>query len=1485
MEEKIDGKGNEPLIKSENITDDEFEKKLIGQSDEEISTNKSNEDNISPIKIQSSENINKPLTEEEIKKNKRIAFSKKMEEINKNKDFYSNANYFSRLIYYWAYKMIKLAKKVNLNSKHLGKLIGTNSSLTFINKTYYVYNTLDYKSARRCSLFKTILRANLNYVISVVLLALFITGLNVLSINLFRLYIKQFNDDSITRDFKFLQIIGFSFLGCKLILVFASKQLSEYMNFIGFKSSIELNCLIFDKVLKSSPSSTKEMAESGEILNFVQVDSHKLTMLMMQSPTAITIPIMIIAYSYMLFKFLGWNFIFGLVVLIFFVFLNFLLMRKFKRHQKLRQKRIDDRLKVTTETLFNLKVLKLYSWENYFLDKIYEKREEELKEANRIFQIQNLNRTLLWFSPVATAVVSIGTYVYFTNEVRVEDIFTCLGILSSIQEPIRMIAMIYANLLDSLISMKRIEKFLAQDDIIEENLIKNDEESINNGFDIIIKNCDFSWGMGKKAEKKEEEEKKKDKGKKKGKEEEKKIEETKNGENEEKKEENNENIENKNEDDKNEDKKEEEKKEEEKKEDEIQLDKDDKNEEEKKEEEIQNDENQIEDDNLRAKNTEIPSEKKIEEISTSPETQSSKSLLNQKIPIILHDINLFVKKGEFICIIGEVGSGKSTLLNAILNNLLQINRESKQSELIVNGSISYTSQVAWIQNTTLRNNILFHKEYEQEKYDKILEISELKPDLEILEGGDQTEIGEKGINLSGGQKARISIARALYADSDIYLFDDPISALDANVGKNVINNCICDYLKYKTRILVTHAIQYAHHADRIIYMKDGKITWEGTFEEITHQKFWIAMTLKRKSSRSKSGSDLGENNTDNSSNEEEERKEEEEEVIEEQKKIKKENVKRITREEDRVTGSLKTNANLLYIRAIGGAPIAILLILFLIIWQAMKGGSDLWLAFWTKENKKFDFYYFGIYAGLGLGSTLFTYFRLLLISAGSIRNSRNLHRDMVSHLIRAPINLYHDTVPKGQILNRLSKDLFKIDVLAQMSFGNLTTYIVNFLGEIIICSIFQWYSLIFLPILLVFGLITMQFYLNCSRELSRLEGIVRSPVINSLNETISGRDTIRAYGLANDFTLDFRSRVDEFLKLRIFINGTSQWFCLMLDLLSFCFVCFLIIFTLYFSSFEVQIIAILLTYCIQLQDDLIRYLVSRSNFENDMTGQERCLYYTTIRSELPNNMPIDETLTNWPSEGKIEFRNFSVKYRPDTEIVLRNISFSIEGGEKIGIVGRTGSGKSTIALCLFRILEPLEGTIFIDDVNITEIGLSKLRASITIIPQDPTLMEGSLKFNIDPLNLHSREEIADVMQKIGFWYICERYVNESDDPLINNPMQGLDMVIKENGTNISIGEKQLICITRAILRKSKIVVMDEATASIDVATEKIIQSAINELLTNSTVMTIAHRIKTIIKSDKILVLEKGEIAEFDDPQTLLENKNSLFYELYSKSNL
>ena len=329
-----------------------------------------------------------------------------------------------------------------------------------------------------------------------------------------------------------------------------------------------------------------------------------------------------------------------------------------------------------------------------------------------------------------------------------------------------------------------------------------------------------------------------------------------------------------------------------------------------------------------------------------------------------------------------------------------------------------------------------------------------------------------------------------------------------------------------------------------------------------------------------------------------------------------------------------------------------------------------------------------------------------------------------------------------------------------------------------------------------------------------------------------------------------------------------------MDIISFGFITFLIAFTIVFKDrFTASVIGLLLTYSINLQNSIFRGLHVTTGFENSMVGLERCLGFTSCPSEKPKEMAVDEVLNSWPSQGKIKFENFSVKYRPDTEVVLKNLNFDVDAHEKIGIVGRTGSGKSTISLCLFRIIEPMSGKISIDGVDITTLGLSKLRSSLTIIPQDPSLMEGTLRYNIDPLGKYSDSEILDVMKKIDFQYI------------VQNSADGINQVIAEGGSNLSVGEKQLICIVRAILRKSKIVVMDEATASIDYQTEETIQKAINEILKDSTVLTIAHRIKTIMNCSRILALENGEIVDYDTPRNLLDKKEGLFYDLYTKSTL
>ena len=1469
---------------------------------------------------------NNKINNLELDKNKEVkeAMQLKIDEPkNIDIDYYGSANCISSLLYYWAFKIIKLSHKVKITIQHLGTLKGNHSSYNFMKHYYYIYNELDYKSK---GLVQSIFRSNLGTIILVLILGLCSTGVNVVQMMIFKQYVAMFKEDSIhTTEFMMFVYFGVGFLLTKLINIFLSKKINEYQNYVGFKAGVELNCIIFDKLLVVSPSSRHNKAETGEIVNYVQVDSNQLIRFVTMSPSLITIPISIFAYSFLLFQYLGIAFAFGLVVLFIFLIINYVMQKTFKKLQKRRQANMDKRLRMTTAILFNLKVLKLYSWDEFFFGKLNELREIELNTITKIFSFRNSNQTLFWLSPVMTTIATVGAYEYLNTDRQIENIFVSLGVLNSLQEPVRAIAMIYTSFLETLISLKRIERFLKQEDVQDNNVILNDPKLESEGIAVKIEKGTFSWGAEQK------------------------------------------------------------------------------------------------------------------DILNSPDEE------DRPISLILRDINFSVRKGEFVCIIGEVGSGKSSLLNAILNNMIQVGpkevkklltlRESTpriQSEIqivpegkvskaleeeemdkeenklkneegandintnlktpessnlkemninnfnddestcnkvYINGSIAYVSQSAFIQNNTLKNNVIFFHPFDQNRYNEVLKRAELLPDLEILKGGDMTEIGEKGINLSGGQKARVSIARALYSDSDIYLLDDPISALDAHVGRNIINNCICDYLKDKTRILVTHAIQYCNKADRIVYMKEGRIQWEGDFNELIKQDFYKKMMVKKEKKEndlrtSRSGDisfvdvkeeDKGneivdqvpvverktiheeyqelKKNLDESSMQienadqekvveplltghDEEKKinledkiieinKEGENNLEEEKKNKEENninlknenniignkekegqVKRITREEDRVKGKLKGNVYATYFKNNGGACFVITLLLILILWQGLKCGSDLWLVRWKSEEEGkedtegIDWKNFLIYSALGISAALFVYFRLLIIYIGSISNSRTLHRNMLSHLIRAPINLYHDTVPKGQIFNRLSNDLFKIDIGESFMFYNVTSYSANLIGQVVVCAIFQPYCLILVPFIIILGLFTMRYYLNCSREISRLESISRSPMLNSVNETVAGALTIRAFKLSSFFTDDFRSKADNFLKTRIFLVGIMNWYTLMLDFLSYTFIVFLLLFSIFFRfDFAPATIGILLTYCVQIQDELVRYLTCRSNLENDMVGLERCIAYTKIISERPEKLPIDDQLGEWPTEGGIKFENYSVQYRPETEIVLRNLNFEIEPKEKIGIVGRTGSGKSTIALCLFRILEAKEGRILIDNTDISQIGLSKLRSNITIIPQDPTLMEGTLRFNIDPLHKYTDQEIENIMREIGFWYICERNLEENKNKPDNE--KGLNMIITEDGGNISIGERQLICITRAILRKSKIVVMDEATASIDVNTENIIQKAIKNLLNDSTILTIAHRIKTVINSDKILVLENGQVKEFDSPKILLKNKNSLFYEFYN----
>ena len=1351
------------------------------------------------------------------------------------KDPIEEGNCFSNFIIYWAYKIIRLSKLTNIKTEYLGKLSYNRSSQKYLRDIYYIWENMNYKNTFYCPLLWTSIRTNMKQIIIITICTIIISILNVASLYFFRLFVKIFSDPKIMGDWinKYDVVIGFLYLIIRLMNYMFQRKTTQFLNDVGNKSSVELNNLIYDKLLKLSPSIN---IKAGDIYNYIQSDSHKLSKLMSSCPNIISVPFLIIMYNYLLFKYMGISFIIGFVVMIIFLLINYYYRKQFSKYLKLYLKMSDKRMRVTTETFNNLKVIKLYGWDDLFLGKILMARNEELDALNKRYYITTISQTLLWLAPIAMSVSSIGLYQYINKTFKVEDMFTCLAIFTSIQNPMRSLPTTFDIIMETIVSMKRIEYFLKLPEIQNDKIIKNDSVTKNKGIAIQIINGTFKWG---KIQSTAFEVQKSDvlPSNKKNNTKPKLINSY------------------------------------------IQLSQIPSNYQPLK---ITNnkDESKLffdrenENNSIKYKDIKIGEYPKIENANGEEENNklklSNSSLLNYSKKInkeesYLKNINLTVKQGEFICIIGEVGSGKSSLVQAILNNMISLNNNN--TKIIVNGKISYVGQEAWIQNNTVQNNILFYQPYDPEKYQNILKLCELNQDLNSLTGGDLTEIGEKGVNLSGGQKARISLARAMYCDNDIFILDDPISALDAHVGKNIMHNCIIGYLKEKTRILVTHALQYTSFADRIYYMKNGEIKWEGQYKELIKQHFYSEFAEKINSKINE------EKEKDNNNNSKEKQSKKDYSNINENKSLNKGIIQRITKDEGKEIGKINKEVFISYFSYIGGIRFGTILLFTLITWQGLRIISDLWLGYWSEhQGEKSNTFFFIIYGLTAMGGSLFNYLRTRVITSGSINCSTKLHNQMITSLIKAPINLFHDTIPKGQIFNRLSKDLPTVDTYTMYWFMTLTAFGSSFLGAVFVCSLYEKECLFFLPIFIVLCWYLYRFYINCSRELNRIEGVLNSPILNLVNETIPGTTTIRAYNLQNKYIEIFQNKVDEHYKLLYYINGTGQWYLLCLNLLSMIFLSYMVIMTLmHKNKFTPKIIGIILTYSLVLQEDMIEFLSSFSNFENTMTKMERSLSYTHIISERPQSLTSDLSLRNWPSKGEILFENFNVKYRNDTEMVLKNINFHLKPGEHLGIVGRTGSGKSTISLCLFRISEAFSGKIYIDGVDISKVGLNKLRRNITIIPQDSTLMNGTLRYNIDPASDYTDIEIVNVMKRIGFDYI------------INRNKEGLDQNISENGSNLSIGEKQLICITRAILRKSKIIVLDEATASIDYKTEEIIQTALNELLSTSTMISIAHRIKTVMNADKILVLENGEIIEFDTPKQLLSNKNSYFYDFYSKS--
>ncbi|CAF0918354.1 unnamed protein product [Adineta ricciae] len=861
-------------------------------------------------------------------------------------------------------------------------------------------------------------------------------------------------------------------------------------------------------------------------------------------------------------------------------------------------------------------------------------------------------------------------------------------------------------------------------------------------------------------------------------------------------------------------------------------------------------------------------------------------------PLVLKNVNLKVRQGSLTAFVGTVGSGKSSILAALLGEMNKVD-----GEVHINGTIAYVPQTAWILNATLKQNILFGRDYNESLYQQVIDACALKADFDILPQGDETEIGEKGINLSGGQRQRISIARALYSEADIYLFDDPLSAVDAHVGGHIFKQAIGPkgLLKEKTRLLVTHGVSHLHKCDAIAVVSRGEIIDQGSYNELMNKSKTLrelvqTIATERQESRTSDTepktptTPLSDTLEDVLKAAQDDRQHETSKpaTTEITKGEMKENKEKLIQKEGMETGSVKFNVFLIYIRACTIPMICLICLLFCCLAGAALS-TNIWLSKWTDQAKqdanntaassRNKIHGLAIYSALGCSQGFVSFLLQLFIYLAAYIASRTLHSSLLFGVLRTPMAFF-DTTPIGRIINRFAKDVDSIDSTLPSSLSSSFLTLSGVSVTIIILLYGSWFAIFALiPLAFVFAFI-QRVYIASSRQLRRLDSTTRSPVYSHFGETVQGLSSIRAYHVQKRFIDQSDQLLDRNQSCYFASCVSNRWLAIRLESIANTLALSAAIFAVLMRGrLTAGIVGLAITYSMQITQTLNWLVRMASDVETNIVSVERIDEYTQLSLEAPWEISEKKPPPNWPTRGEIQINNLSTKYRDNLELVLKDITINVQPGEKVGIIGRTGSGKSSLCIALFRIIEPTTGEIIVDNVDIRQIGLHDIRSKITIIPQDAVIFAGTVRFNVDPSGTHSDTEIWSALELVHM------------KPRIAAMENGLLHQLTEGGENLSAGERQLLCMARALLRKSKIFVLDEATAAIDMETDRLIQMTIRSAFKDATVLTIAHRLHTILDSNKILVLSNGYIQEYDEPKRLAANPRSAFAKLLRDANI
>ncbi|KAL9932849.1 hypothetical protein V8E36_008104 [Tilletia maclaganii] len=1252
----------------------------------------------------------------------------------------------------------------------------------------------------------------------------------------------------------------------------------------GFSCRTSLVSLILRKALRLDSRARLEHS-TGKITTMISADCTRLDMasgfahIMWIGPLQIALAIGLLIHN------MGVSALVGLGVLLLGTPVQAVIVARMIKTRRAAVRLTDRRVRLMQEVFAGIRILVLFEWRNTpFAERIAEMRKEELFFLRKLALLRAMTFSVVYFLPVLAAVLSFITYSLLGNGLNPAIIFSSLQYFTIIRMPLVFTPLVASSCGDAYVALGRISKYMLSKEIRGDYA----EDNRENGIEV---HGSFTWETvggppdakaggpsgpsgnkkpgggppgsadkeGDKArakmskedkvaakEKKKEEQAKKKEEKAKKKEAKRKWNERR------RRAEAGEDVA-------------------------FSSDEDD-------------DEGEASSDKVGAHG------EKTADADDDDEKPGTTLPPAQAKPFALHDVDLQIPRGELVAVVGRIGSGKSSLLSALAGEM-----RKQRGTVSFGGTVAYVAQQSWIQNLTFKQNILFGLSEEDDpgRYARVVEVCALEHDIELLPHGDRSEIGEQGVNLSGGQKARVSLARAAYYDADVCLLDDPLSAVDPHVGRHLMHKCIMEFMHGKTRLLVTHQLWALPLVDRILVMDDGKVVEQGTYSDLVSRPGGVFAALIEEHGIKESA----------------EQKDEEQEDKAEQaalppppaassssaKKPKAGGrddaaVAALMTDEEREVGAVSLKVYWRYLASAGSAWWAPVLLSLMTLIQIAQIGNNLLLRYWSDDSipgwKQGQ--YMGLYAGFGVAQAVFVFMGSFGVSLAGFYASLSLFKRSLGGVLNSPIS-FHETTPTGRIVNRLSKDVDTLDMQLPSNlfqFGNQLWTVLGTIGLVIYS--YNWLGVMFPPLIIIYTIV-QAYYRRTSREAKRLDSILRSKLYASFGETLTGLASIRAFRAQSRFVRMNESNIDYNNRAYYLTIAVQRWLSVRMDFLGNVLVLGIGLAAVGFrSSISPAVLGVALTYTLQITQSLSQMVQQLAQVEQDFNVVERVLYYTDLPPEGPKLLPKDPPEERWPIQGTIEFRNVQLRYRPNLPLVLKGVSFTVRPGERVGVVGRTGAGKSSILVALWRLAPLAGGQILIDGLDITQVGFETLRKRVCVVPQDSVIFDHSLRFNVDPTGRATDAEMNAALRQVGLIVEGGPSSGEgSGEPSVLSHGGGdggaaavpvaaptkqarkftLDMPCRED--SFSAGQRQLIALARAIVKNTKVLALDEATSSADVESDATIQRWIAKHM-DRTLICIAHRLNTICFYDRVLVMDKGEVAEFDAPLTLFDRPDSIF---------